>query len=136
MNVPKITFCFIFSFRKSIEKSNRTTGPLDRIMGALILAVSWSPKKRRVIGSVTPTSDNVIRYGTSSRAIFKRWMTKGKSTSPPTKSRKKENVNGTMSSSDHLKIGNAAPQIIFAIISASIARWYFEIFMGREDAIS
>ena len=40
---------------------------------------------------------------------------------PPKKRRKKANVSGGTSLSDHLNIGNAAPQTIFAIIRHNTA---------------
>jgi len=53
-------------------------------------------------------------------------MVKGRSKRDASKKRINANVKGSMSVSDHLKIGTLAPQIMLVPIRARTANWYLD----------
>lgn len=63
------------------------------------------------------------------------WIVNGRMIRVARKNRINPKVNGVVSSSDHLKIGEVAPQITLARISARIASFAFDNFrcMGSSD---
>lgn len=107
------------SRKKNIDIKYKKMGDIEAMTGALILFVLGSPKKKKVMLMVTPKnpprhmSANCRKVsGDQCFTINKRYIV------PAKKKRIKARVKGGMFSSENLKIGDAAPQIMFAMTSA------------------
>lgn len=124
-----MTFVLNFSCKNIDEKISKNTGPDDAIIGTLMLAVYGNARKKKVIFKVIPKIAAMIRVGKCSRLIRSLLYVNGNSKYAAMKKRKKARVNVPIFSKDHLKIGEAAPQMILAIISAMTAFWWLDRFM-------
>lgn len=91
------------------------------MIGALIDGAYSKPKKKKAILRVMPKNDNKISLSQSSLSIRKFRKLKGRRISIATKNLKKARVNGGIFCKAILNIGEAAPQIILAIMRARIA---------------
>jgi len=110
--------------RKIAENTIIAIGPADPIIGALMDSVILRAKKKNMIFMVTPKSEYKIiplRFSFIFFEFFKSLYTKGKSIKVAIPKRKNARVNGGMFCRENLNIGEAAPQMIFAIINARIA---------------
>jgi hypothetical protein len=72
----------------------RITGPDEEITGALMLEVSWRPRKKIGIERVSPIKDIVDNFMKSRRVIFNCPIDNGNNSSPEPAKRKKAKVNG------------------------------------------
>ena len=79
------------------------------------------PKKKKVIFMVMPKRDNKMSLPQSRFSIWRLCMAKGKRRRVAPKNRKKARVKEGIFSRASLKIGDAAPQMILAMIRAIIA---------------
>src|SRR3990172_8610554 len=80
---------------------------------------------------VTPKSDNRNKLLQLFFGIEKGFETKGKRIRDAAKKRIKASVNGWILVSAYLKMGEAAPQIILAVIRASMAFLWTGIFIWQ-----
>src|SRR3989339_116949 len=97
------------------------TGPEEAIIGTLILSVFTNPKKKKEIFMVIPKkpTSNISSHCLPLNFchLFKAI---GKNISPAKKKRIKAKVKGGILVRANLKIGEATPQTIFAIINVRI----------------
>lgn len=91
------------------------------MIGALMDGASLRPKKKKVIFMVMPLNDKRRILSQSFFSIHKLFTAKGKSIIVAPKKRRNAKVKGGIFSKASLKIGEAAPQIMLAVIKASIA---------------
>lgn len=112
----------------------KNIGDIDAITGALILFVFGSPKKKKDILIVTPKNAPIhMRANCLAVRGFQCFTINNMYKVPAKKKRIKARVKGGMFSSENLKTGDAAPQMIFAITSAqkgfivSVYRKYYAL---------
>ena len=131
MAVPKATFFLSFSLKKKREPIKRKIGPEVAIIGALMDGARSRPKKKKLILIVIPKRESKSNGPQSLRLILRLPEIKGNRISAPIKKRRKAKVKGSILVRDHLKMGEAAPQIMLAKIKAKIAfRWLLK-FIGQ-----
>src|SRR3989338_3943055 len=97
------------------------TGPADAMIGALMLVVFAKPKKNADIFTVIPKKEETTISNIFFRvSCFKYFNVNGRNKKDAKKNLIKASVNGGIFSSENLKIGEAAPQIMFAMMRATI----------------
>lgn len=121
IKVPSKILFLSFSRRIIRQPASRKIGPEVAMIGALIEGASLSPKKKKEIFIVIPKRERIINFGQSSFFILREWTARGRRRQEAREKRRKARVNGWILVNDHLKIGEAAPQIILAKINARIA---------------
>ncbi len=89
-----ITFFLGRSFKNIIAPIRRITGPDEDITGALMLEVSWRPRKKIGIESESPIKDIVESLMKSRRVIFKCPIDSGNNSTAEPAKRKKAKVKG------------------------------------------
>jgi hypothetical protein len=120
VTIPQKTRWRGFSLKKKTESKNKKMGCEDAIMGALILSVFGSAKKKKEMFMVI--EKNAPRQISNNCFFVREYFLnkiKGRNNSAAKKKRMKARVNGGIFSNANLKIGAAPPQIMFVMIKAT-----------------
>lgn len=109
--------------------TKRIIGWVVLMMAALMEGESRNPRKKKVMLKVTPERPKRRTFGISALSTLRKSLAmKGKRSSAAKPKRQKAKVKGGILVSDHLKIGEAPPQMILAMIRAIMA-------LNRADCI-
>lgn len=118
---PKKVLRWNFSFKKSSESKYKKAGEEDAMIGILIEGASLRPRKKNEMFIVIPKREKKKSAVQSFLEIVRFGSTNGNRRNEAPRNLIKANVNGGIFSSESLKIGEAIPQMIFALIRATMA---------------
>ncbi len=117
-----------------MENKKINSGPVEAIMGALMLGAFCKPKKKKVILTKMPKNEPRAIFNQSLKEIFLRltFKIKGINRKDAKKNLIKAKVKGGILVRANLKIGEAAPQIALVIIKAKIGFMIISFYSNKQ----